>query len=126
MSLKPDPDQDPSLLLYGVPLLWIVLTSLKPSSLVFDKSACSCSLPLDAYAGALDSGSSPLSSVDPHRGRNHSRGLCSSRCLRRTVWRTRGWLVTVFAERVDRLPIFPQTATVIPLFSCSALECWIH
>src|SRR5699024_1731792 len=43
-------------LLYGVPLLWIVLTSLKPSSLVFARGTMFvCTLTLNAHTIALTS-----------------------------------------------------------------------
>src|SRR5699024_2572365 len=43
-------------LLYGVPLLWIVLTSLKPSSLVFDRGSMFVFTPtLAAYTISLNS-----------------------------------------------------------------------
>ena len=105
-------------LLYGVPLLWIVLTSLKPSSLVFDKSSMFVFAPtLDAYAGALDSElftalrQSILIAVG-----TTAVVLLIAVPAAYGLARTRGWLVAVLLGALIVLQMLPQTATVIPLF----------
>ena len=105
-------------LLYGIPLLWIVLTSLKPSSLVFDRASMFLFTPsLDAYANALNSElftalrQSILIAVG-----TTAMVLLIAVPAAYGLARTRGWLVAVLLGTLIVLQMLPQTATVIPLF----------
>ncbi|PZR51811.1 hypothetical protein DNL40_14415 [Xylanimonas oleitrophica] len=105
-------------LLYGLPILWIVLTSLKSSSDVFGTQSSLLFRPtLDAYARSLDgalltalgqsvtiaTGTTALVLLVAVPG---AYGLA----------RTRGWVATVGLGLLVVLQMLPQTAQVIPLF----------
>ena len=105
-------------LLYGVPLLWIVLTSLKPSSLVFDRASMFVFTPtLDAYANALSSElfTALRQSVLIAAGTTAVVLLIAVPAAYGLA-RTRGPLVAVLLGSLIVLQMLPQTATVIPLF----------
>src|SRR5699024_5322144 len=105
-------------LLYGVPLLWIVLTSLKPSSLVFDRGSMFVFTPtLDAYTNALNSElfTALRQSILIAAGTTAVVLLIAVPAAYGLA-RTRGALVAVLLGALIVLQMLPQTATVIPLF----------
>lgn len=105
-------------LMYGVPLLWIVLTSFKRSSDVFGTQSSLIFHPtLQAYRDSLDAALA------------HSLGQSALIAVGTTIVtllvavpaayglaRTTGWLPTVGLGLLIVLQMMPQTATVIPLF----------
>lgn len=105
-------------LLYGVPLLWILLTSLKPSTLVFDRASMFVFTPtLDAYTAAL----TPELFTALRQSLLIAAGTTVVVLLVAVpaaygLARTRGWLVAMLLGSLIVLQMLPQTATVIPLF----------
>ncbi|MBW0254005.1 carbohydrate ABC transporter permease [Cellulomonas sp. PS-H5] len=105
-------------LMYGVPILWILLTSVKSSDDVFDPSRTFLFRPVTtAYVEAL--------SGDLFRALLQSVIIATSTTALVLVIaipaayglaRTRGWLPTVALGLLIVLQMMPQTATVIPLF----------
>lgn len=105
-------------LLYGVPLLWILLTSLKPSTQVFDRGSLFLFSPSwDAYRDALDAQlvtalkQSVLIAVG-----TTALVLLIAVPAAYGLARTGGRLVAVLLGSLIVLQMLPQTATVIPLF----------
>lgn len=105
-------------LMYGVPILWILLTSVKSSDDVFDPSRTFLFRPVTtAYVEAL--------SGDLARALLQSVIIATSTTALVLVIaipaayglaRTRGWLPTLALGLLIVLQMMPQTATVIPLF----------
>ena len=105
-------------LMYGVPLLWIVLTSFKSSADVFGTQASFVFHPtLQAYRDSLDGdllralGQSVMISVG-----TTVVTLVIAIPAAYGLARTTGWLPTVGLGLLIVLQMMPQTATVIPLF----------
>ena len=104
--------------MYGVPILWILLTSVKSSDDVFDPSRTFLFRPVTtAYVEAL--------SGDLARALLQSVIIATSTTALVLVIaipaayglaRTRGWLPTLALGLLIVLQMMPQTATVIPLF----------
>ncbi|RMI13449.1 carbohydrate ABC transporter permease [Cellulomonas triticagri] len=104
--------------MYGVPILWILLTSVKSSDDVFDPGRTFLFRPVTtAYVEALDG--------DLLRALLQSVTIAT--CATALVLviaipaayglaRTRGWLPTAALGLLIVLQMMPQTATVIPLF----------
>jgi len=105
-------------LLYGVPLLWILLTSLKPSALVFDRGSMFLFTPtLEAFADALN----PELFTALRQSILIATGttvlvLVVAVPAAYGLARTRGGLVALLLGGLIVLQMLPQTATVIPLF----------
>ncbi|MCG7284924.1 carbohydrate ABC transporter permease [Cellulomonas sp. ACRRI] len=105
-------------LMYGVPILWILLTSVKSSDDVFDPGRTFLFRPVTtAYVEAL--------SGDLARALLQSAIIATSTTALVLVIaipaayglaRTRGWLPTLALGLLIVLQMMPQTATVIPLF----------
>lgn len=105
-------------LMYGVPILWIVLTSLKSSADVFNTSASFVFRPttqayVEAFDGALLDAlrQSVLIAVG-----TTALTLLVAIPAAYGLARTRGWLPSVGLGLLIVLQMMPQTATVIPLF----------
>lgn len=105
-------------LLYGLPLFWIVLTSFKRSSDVFDPSASLIFTPTaEAYAQSLDGAllDALVQSVLIASGTTAlvlAVGVPAAYALART----RHWSVTLGLVALIVLQMMPQTSLVIPLF----------
>lgn len=105
-------------LMYGVPILWILLTSFKKSSDVFDTQSSFVFTPtLDAYTNAVSS--------DLFVALKQSVLIASGTTILAlaiaipaayALARTSTWLTTVGLGLLIVLQMMPQTATVIPLF----------
>ena len=105
-------------LMYGVPILWIVVTSLKSSADVFDRGSTFLFTPtLDAYADSLT----------PELWRALAQSATIAVGATALVLlvavpaayglaRTTGWLPTLGLGLLIVLQMMPQTANVIPLF----------
>jgi len=105
-------------LLYGVPLLWIVLTSFKSSADVFGTQSSLLFHPtVQAYRESLNAdlvhalGQSVLIAVGTS-ALTLAIGVPAAYGLARTT----GWLPTTGLGLLIVLQMMPQTATVIPLF----------
>lgn len=105
-------------LTYGTPLLWIILTSLKPSGEVFDRSSMFIFAPtLEAYQNALDSSLfTALKQSVFIAGGTTILTLIVAIPAAYGLSRTRGWQVALLLGGLIVLQMLPQTATVIPLF----------
>lgn len=105
-------------LMYGVPILWIVLTSFKSSRDVFSTQSSFLFRPeLTAYVEALDGalvdalGQSLLIATG-----TTALVLVIAIPAAYGLARTRGWITTLGLGLLIVLQMMPQTATVIPLF----------
>ena len=105
-------------LMYGVPILWILLTSVKSSGDVFSTRASFMFRPVTtAYVEALDG-----ALVDALRQSVAIATVTTALTLLVAIpaayglARTRGWITTVGLGMLIVLQMMPQTATVIPLF----------
>lgn len=105
-------------LLYGVPLLWILLTSLKDSSDVFSSETALIFEPqLTSYANALNGALfSALGQSVIIAGGTTVLTLCIAIPAGYGLARTRGLMVSVGLGLLIALQMLPQTANVIPLF----------
>ncbi len=105
-------------LMYGVPILWILVTSVKSSGDVFDRASTFVFSPtLDAYREAVTPtlwramGQSATIAVG-----TTALVLAIAVPAAYGLARTTGWLPTVGLGMLIVLQMMPQTATVIPLF----------
>lgn len=104
--------------MYGVPILWILLTSFKASGDVFDASKTFLFRPVTtAYVEALDGDlvTALIQSVTIATGTTAAVLLIAIPAAY-ALARTRGWLPTIGLGLLIVLQMMPQTATVIPLF----------
>lgn len=105
-------------LMYGVPILWIVITSFKSSGDVFDRASTFVFTPtLDAYTEAI--GPALWQSL----GQSATIAVSTTALVLLIavpaaygLARTTGWLPTVGLGLLIVLQMMPQTANVIPLF----------
>jgi multiple sugar transport system permease protein len=105
-------------LMYGVPILWILLTSFKSPADVFDRGATFLFRPtLSAYVANIDP------TLWQALGQSVTIAVCSTALVLLIATpaayglaRTRGWLPTLGLALLIVLQMLPQTANVIPLF----------
>lgn len=104
-------------LMYGLPLLWILLTSFKTSSDVF-ASALVFRPVLDAYVNAVDGAlfMALRQSLLIAAGTT-ALTLAIAIPAGYGLARTRGWITTIALGLLIVLQMLPQTANVIPLFA---------
>lgn len=104
--------------MYGIPILWIVLTSFKASGDVFDPGRTFLFRPVTtAYVEAMNA------TLVTALGQSVLIATCTTVLVLLIaipaaygLARTRGWLPTVGLGLLIVLQMMPQTATVIPLF----------
>lgn len=103
---------------YGVPLLWIILTSLKSSNVVFDPGSMFLFEPtFAAYENALDASLfTALRQSVLIAGGTMLLTLAIAIPAAYGLARTRGWLVALLLGGLIVLQMLPQTASIIPLF----------
>ncbi|QCB94409.1 carbohydrate ABC transporter permease [Cellulomonas shaoxiangyii] len=105
-------------LMYGVPIVWILITSIKSSADVFDRSATFVFTPtLDAYAAAI------TPALWQAMGQSATIAIGTTALVLAVaipaaygLARTTGWAPTVGLGLLIVLQMMPQTANVIPLF----------
>lgn len=105
--------------LYGLPLLWIVLTSLKRQSDVLGSDTLLFTPVLDAYTAALANPQLPtavLQSAQIATGTTVIVLLLGAP-LAYALAQVRGWVAGLVLGLLIFLQMVPQTANVIPLFS---------
>lgn len=105
-------------LLYGIPLVWIVLTSFKSRSEVFAQQTSLLFVPeLTAYRGAIDEAlfTALQQSVTIAAG-TAALVLAISIPAAFGLARISGWFTTLWLGLLIILQMLPQTANIIPLF----------